>query len=153
MKRLYNIDQYDENLCLRPGIKLILIVLFLSRNLLLPFIVFAVGKNMNGNVNYLLDISNQGAISFISSCPAVVIIFAWTRRRPDAQRLTKIIWKSGRWLLSLSALLDILFRVYIEQGWINDIALSYIVLNTCIILSLIFSTRIKDVFNDFPQKQ
>lgn len=146
----YSFEEYDDHLCLMPNLQIKFILFFLSRSLILPFIVFIIGQNMQGNLNYLNEIEKNSAFFVFASLPSLFVLLAWLFRNPSSFNLIKITWRSGKWLLTLSALIDFIFRIWL-YNITNEPTIVLAALDIIIIIYLLTSRRVKDVFSDFPK--
>jgi hypothetical protein len=96
---------------------------------------------------------STGALLF-SSLPALFVLISMARRLPQARNLMRWLWQRGHWLLITSLSLEIgLLTLYTILGIkkLNDIILLGIYLNVILIFYLVKSTRVRDVFAEFPQ--
>ncbi len=156
MKTVYPFSAYDTNLNLKFSMMMWLTCLFLVR----PFaiLVLSVAKK-GGEKTELLELIYGGSIATmyletIAALPAILVLFALVKRKLGAPALIQRIWSRGRWLLFLSALLNILtlFTPIIWNTHLHIGAPELIKLSACvsIMIFLMRSERVKDTFNDFP---
>jgi hypothetical protein len=126
------------------------ILLFLSRSFVLPFIASAFGSGRDGNMNYILEAEKHPLLFLGCSLPALLVGVAWFRRVPAAGRLTRFIWSWGRWLMMLSALLDIVARLASALHPDRGITPFLLMFDGVVVLYLFIAPRARDVFADFP---
>jgi len=126
------------------------ILLYLSRSFVLPFIASAFGSGRDGNMNYLLEAEKNPLLFLGCSLPALLVGVAWFRRVPSSGRLTKFIWSWGRWLMILSAVLDIVARLTFGLHPDRGITPFLLMFDGVIVCYLFIAPRARDVFADFP---
>lgn len=156
MQNKYPIYCYDKNISLKLNGTMWLIILFLLKSY---FIALLSVVNMTERMQ-LIDMfySDRLMLSLgaLAGIPAVLIIYAWIKRTPNAPPLIRNIWARGRTLLIISAILHAC--IIFVPLWLGT---SHKIMNTGwiqIILSLIIATivykspYIKDCFSDFPEK-
>ena len=154
MKNKYPFNAYDNNLCLKPSLGMWLVMLFFLR----PYVIIAMSLSNKadrlGGIK-MFGLGESLIYSAIAALPAMLIIYAWIKRQPEAGAFVRWIWAHGRILLAGSGLFTILYIVLL-QVFIKSIKLSFIeavpVLVCPIILYYLYkSERVKDTFADFPK--
>jgi len=134
-----------------------LIFLFLLR----PYVVF-IGSvtNMTDRMMIInLFYSDKLILSLgaFASIPAALLVYALTRRNPDAPPFIKRVWSNGRILLAVSAILNA-FIVFAPQ-WLGKahkltaFGWGQFLFSLLVVLILYKSQYIKDCFDDFPDKE
>jgi hypothetical protein len=93
-------------------------------------------------------------LAFVASIPVLVVVVAYARRKPDAPQWVRSIWRNGRNLMLVAAVLSIVvvFIPFLAElshsipvyGW-GQLAVA-----AGIIYYLFTSTRVADTFADFP---
>jgi len=163
MSKLYDFSEYDKYLCLKVSAGLWFVILYLLR----PYIILAASLRMGrggsgaagaGGVRNLLYPDDFSLVlALLATVPALLFVYAWTRRRPGAGVLVKQLWKNGANLLAAAAVLNIVIvfvplltgavtRVHL-LGWVQ------IALVPVIVGYLYSSRRIRDTLEDFPADQ
>ncbi|HWP00060.1 MAG TPA: DUF2919 family protein [Methylococcus sp.] len=148
--RVYEPWCYDDHLCLKVPFALVVSILYLSRHLILPLVVFATArKTGTGDLMYLIGEAHAW-IFLLASVPAAFLVLAWARRTPAAGAMVRRIWRSGRWLLVTSALLDLGLRLWLTSDFLRGFTIAAVLLDGYIMIYLFMSPRARDVFRDFP---
>lgn len=149
-RRDYRYEHFDQHLALRPGFWLVSAMLYLTRGFVMPFIAAAFGRGADGHMTYILE-GTKHPLPFIgSSLPALMIIWIWSKRLPDAGRVTRFIWRWGRWFLIGSAVLDASFIWVLDRSFHQDLESAFMVVDGLVLGFLLLSKRVRDVFDDFP---
>lgn len=151
----YPFSAYDKHLSLKMSPLMWLAILFLAR----PYAIFIMSiANRRDRMGVLETFYGDPAVSFLgalAAIPAIILVLAWIKRQPGAAALTRRVWASGRLLLILASILNIII-IFLPAltgavlrismvGWIETIICIFI------IIYLIRSTRVRDTFADFPQ--
>jgi Protein of unknown function (DUF2919) len=147
----YSINDFDDNMSLRPGPRLMMVILFLSKNLALPIIAFALEKTSGNPAVHFIKTDYSALLFLGSSIPAASVLLSSLNRNPNANRWHRSIWKIGKWLLLFSTLLEInllIWTTYRLDG--NLTVISQLAADIAIFFYLLFDKRVRDVFNDFP---
>jgi len=146
----YTPVDFDSNLCLKVPFWVGVSIVFLTRHLLLPLVVFATQrKTGSSDLNYLLgDIGlSQAAASIL---PLIVLV-AWFKRNPGGGTFVRWIWRWGRPILMASAAADFVLRVLVTTSWLKTFAAAQLLLDVYIVVYLMMSRKARDVFLDFPE--
>ena len=146
---------YDDYLCLKPPFLLWLSMAYLSRAIVLPFVA---GLSKFAGVSSDAFSSLHGALSletFAPSAVAVLVLYAACRRAPNASSATRWIWARGRFLLAVSACLDLLLSMTpaIRHRGIDDLTFALVLASVgdaYILLYILFARRVRDTFAAFP---
>lgn len=151
--KTYPASAYDENLNLKLSIGLWLVILFLLK----PYIVMLMSfSNMNNHTELInIAYASKGALPFaeVSSLPALALFIAWMRRRPNAGKAIRWIWKQGRALLLISTVLNLAFAVAPALSRLQEVQLADLIhgiLSVYALTFLLLSERTRDTFLDFP---
>ncbi|MFV1972184.1 MAG: DUF2919 family protein [Thiohalobacterales bacterium] len=160
MSDVYSFKDYDKHLCLKPPVEFWLAVAFFLRPFILKFSTFQMGRggSKTRDVSLLYDIAYPDNFSFflavLSTIPAVMLIIAFAKRKPEASERMRKLWRSGITLMFIAAVLNIIV-VFLPvvlgkahtvhlYGWAQ---LGVIAL----ILGYLFrSQHLKDAFADYP---
>ncbi|MCK4951000.1 MAG: DUF2919 family protein [Gammaproteobacteria bacterium] len=156
MPNQYPFNAYDKNLCLKLNPGLWLVIIFLLR----PYIIAIFSLvNMSDRMS-LIRMVGPGTgmtISTIMAFPAIMVIYAWIKRTPDASARVRWIWRHGRELLAASALLTIIYILAIQLFFktikLNLIGVLPIVICPVILYYLYKSQHVRDIFSDFPENK
>ena len=149
----YDFMKYNQYFVLRPNIWLILILFFLCKDIFLMLGVGATAFKGKGQADVSALIVLVNPIFFLSDLPALAVAYVASARGPNAGPILRLIWKYGRQLVLLSASTYILLLVY-KMKWdifsMNWLEWLFITTNIFIIVYVVSSKFIKDVFNEFP---
>jgi len=157
MPNKYDLSCYDKYVCLKPNLAMWLIFLFFLK----PYLVFVASVVNRSDRMMLINLfyPDQVMLSLgaLVSIPAALVVFAWTRKKPDSGDFIKAVWLRGRNLLTMSAVLNacIVFVPHIlgmankvpPRDWIQ------LALSLLIIVVLNFSVYIRDCFRDYPEPE
>ncbi len=133
-----------------------LIFLFLLR----PYLVFVGSVASRKDRMQIIDLFYSDKLTFslaaFAAIPAALLIYAWTKKNPDAPPFIKRVWSNGRALLAVTAILNaIIVFVPLWLGKVHKLtAFSWaqLLVSLLIVLILYKSHYIKDCFGDFPDK-
>lgn len=156
MPAKYSIESYDANLCLRLNETLWLILLFLLRPFLVTIISLANRTDRTGIINMIYSDKMALWWGLLAGVPAVLVIYAWIKRKPGSSSFARKLWHMGRLLLAVSAVcnvaivfipywMGIVHRVSIA-GWIQ------LAISLGIVVMLYSSSYIRDCFSDYPKE-
>jgi hypothetical protein len=155
MERQYAFSAYDKHLCLKISMPMWAAILFLARPFAILLMSFANRQDRTGLLSTFYHDPFSLAIDTLAALPALLVIVAWARHRPEASRPIRWLWAHGRSLLLLATLLNIA-SVFLPLLWNPDVRMDtpeLVKLAICvtILYMLIKSERVRDTFNDFPQ--
>ena len=155
MPRSYSPANYDDNWCLKPPLLLWIAIVYLSRAISLPLAaalcsLAGVGAD---TVSLLRDLWSADAV--LSSSIAAAVFYALCRRVPSASEAVRWIWRHGRMLLAIAALLDVCLSLMtpIRQGAGSHQALLFVVgagIDVYFLLYVLLARRVRDTFAEFP---
>ena len=160
MSRLYDFSEYDKYLCLKVNAGLWLVILYLLRPYIVLIGTMKLGRDSSGaagiegvrNILYPDDFSM--ALAVLATIPALLFMFAWSKRKPDANVFARNLWKNGVNLLAAAAVLNIIVVfVPLVTGVVARIhALGWVQIGFAIVIIgyLYSSRRVRDTFGDFP---
>jgi len=160
MSRLYDFNQYDKYFSLKVNTELWLVILYLLRPYIVLIGTMKLGRGASGAVgvegvrNILYPDNFSIVLAILATIPALLFMYAWSRRKPGAGTLAKKLWKQGANLLGAAAAMNIvivfvpwltgaLARIHV-LGWVQ---VGFAIL---IIGYLYSSRRVRDTFADFP---
>ncbi len=151
----YDFESFDKNLCLKPPLLLWLAMLYLARALLLPF-VGGISSMGGSSVTSTLTRGLFGVEDYIPAAVTSLMLLAFLRRTPTASRLWRHIWNGGQFVLGSAATVDLtvavlrLRQVVDNASWQTSLLLGACLMDCYIVLYLLTSRRVRDVFCDFP---
>lgn len=153
--RPYDLADYTDQGVLRVSRGTWLAMLFLCRQLGL-IVVVAVSSMAARRRG--LDLTGLGLLAgdpvlILASVPALAVVVAASRRVPVAGRIARAVWARGRWLLMLSALLDLLLTYLRLPVRLSQLSLAYLaapLVDCYLLVYLAGSRRVIDTFAEFP---
>ena len=130
------------------------IFLFLLRPYVVLILSVANRRNKMALIEMLYTDKLIMSLGAFAGIPAALLMYAWLKRLPGGSDYVRKIWKNGRELLAVSALLNALLvflplmmgktEVVSLIGWC-ELAICFV-----IIVMLYKYTYIKDCFSEFP---
>lgn len=155
----HDIDRYDEHLCLKIPITLWLTLVFLTRHLWLLGITFL--PTSGEEIKVLRELIQPQYL--IADLIALPVGIAAIRRRPQAPRWMRGLWRRGRGLLVIASLSDLLLLILslglnlgpghplqaLSQR-LNEATLASLILGISVLLYLATGALVRDVFRDWP---
>jgi len=154
MPKHHPISAYDKNLCLKPDITIWLIFLFLSRAYVVLVLSLVNMRDRTGLIDFVYSDRLAMSLGALAGIPAVLLVYAWIKRRPGAGPFVRRVWKNGRELLAISVLLNI--GVIFLPFWMGTVHAIYLgdwvqlAIALLIVIVVYASSYINDCFNDFP---
>jgi len=154
MSKHYPISSYDKYISLKMSKTMWAIMLFLLR----PYVVSIASITNRKDKMFLINLfySNGLALALgaLAGIPALMVIYAWVKRKPDGPPVAGKIWRKGRLLLAISAALGAIVvfvpiwlgvghRISV-YGWVQFIA------SLSVVLVVYKSGYMKDCFSDWP---
>ncbi len=131
-----------------------LIFLFLSRAYVILVLSVVNRSDPTGLIDLVYSDRPTMSLAALAGVPAVLLVYAWTKRMPDAPQRVRNIWRKGRALLAASALLDafvILVPLWTGTGHtIPPEGWAQFAISLLIVVVVYSSSYIRDCFNDFP---
>jgi hypothetical protein len=157
MKELYGPDEYDEYLCLKPSVPMILTMMYSARHVVLVFLAYF--PSMAGTSDTSVIKALLAPYFVYADIPALLLLLTWRFRVPEARPFWRAIWQRGRTFLALSLLFQII--LLLERQWesiLFEVArgsrgmllLSYVFLSLVALAYVLTSERVENVFRDFP---
>ena len=155
-KRLeFHPQDFTTDGVLRVGFILWAVMFFLNRHLLL--LVFGAVTSLVGSRSGLdssgLVILYSSPWFLLTSIPSTAVLFSALRRDRKAGRLVRKLWHHGRWLLALSAGLELVLLtalVSLSQIELDELHLIGGILDSYVLLYLKRSVWAQARFADFP---
>ena len=155
----YSPGSYDRYLCLRPPLLLWVALLYLSRAVSLPLVLGLSSLAGSSADTTGLVHGMFGPSTLLPSCLAFMVLWTLALRSPSAGPLARRIFARGRVLLIAAAVLDAVLGVTLA-GVSRDsiesadehagVVLLGALFDLYLIIYLLFSKRVRDVFADFP---
>ena len=161
VSKLYSFSDYDKYMSLKLDFAVWLIIAYFLRPFILKVSTIQMGRGgvKSDSVSGLKDLVYPNDfgffIAFFATIPVLLLIFAYAKRKPGASGLVRKIWHTGRTLLIVTAVLNIIiiFLPFLMDlthrinmlGWVQ-LAIAII-----IIYYLYTTQRVKDTFADFPK--
>ncbi len=149
---MYSFEDYNEHDVLKIPLILVLIDLYLLKHILifvLPII---------SSIPFLVNFAHKHFSLFLllSTLPAALVMVAIFRRVPQTRSIFILwIWRQGRILLLTSLLLEfclIILFILLDLKKINEVSLIFIYVDVLLMIFIVKSQRIRDVFREFPQR-
>lgn len=162
MPKKYSFSHYDKNICLKLNAIMWLIILFILK----PYVIalftmlntlFTVTSSSNRMQLITMFYPDRGAmlLNIVAGIPVVLLMYAWIRRKPDSPEFIKFIWRRGRSLIAISAILNVCIIITPQlTGAVSTIMTSawvQLLINVLIVVLVYSSSYIKDCFLDFPE--
>jgi hypothetical protein len=149
-------SNFDQYLCLKPPMLLMIALLFLSRALALPLFLWILQLTGGPVDDASMMKGFWSATALPAAVPAFAIVVAFVRRVPSASLLLRWVWTHGRALLAVSAVLDLTANAYIMvsrealEGPSVMLSLMAGGLDLVFLAYVLSSRRVRDAFSDFP---
>ena len=147
----YDLYSYDENLVLRVPPLLIAAIYWSIHHVFL--LVFGASSNSGEVFGLVLDYSGS-ALFLISDIPGALVLFARINRTTEAGVRVRWIWRHGLILLVLGVSMSAATTsYYYHQEIVNfeNPGFFLLIADVGVVLYLLFSRRVRDVFADFPR--
>lgn len=163
MSKVYEFKDYDAHLSLRPGIGLFLVELFYLRPFFILLSSFSMGRRggsgaagVGGFKDLVYPDDYSLFLAVLSTVPALLFVYAWSRRKPGAAPLVRKLWKNGIKLFLIAAVLNITIifvpLITVPLHKVDALGWGQVAITVFIIGYLLRSERVRDVFNDFPEE-
>lgn len=153
MSKVYNFNEYDKHMCLKLSVEVWLVILYLLRPLLV-LVASLRTKQSTGTRELIYADDFSFTLGILATIPVIILLIGWAKRKPDAGRFVRAIWRNGVRLLSTAAVLNIIIVIVpVVMGTISRPHMSgwiQIALSILILVYLYTSQRVKDTFADFP---
>ena len=146
----YGPEHYNVHLVLKVPFFLALSMVWLARNLIVPFVAGIISQKTHSNEFAELVINPSTWLFAGGSFPALVILFAWGKRMPQAGGIVRWIWRNARILLAASSLTDLVLHYLLIPKLTKGFIPATLLLDFYILVYLAISQRVKHVFADFP---
>lgn len=163
MKKKYSLEDYEQQYgVLREPFALKLIVWYLLKHYLLAFIqLITLIPKIKRMVSDVMPIFEKFAYShstflFVLSCIPVLLVFiSSVKRVPKTESpFLRKVWSHGRILLITTAILEIILimaYVLLQLRQLTEFWLIILYIDVIVLIYLVRSVRVKDVFAEFPE--
>lgn len=157
MQHPYPASAYDDNFCLKPPLMLWVALAYLSRAVTVPLLMVVSSYFANSSVGdtfgLVSHVYDRRAIA--PALVALLVLFALVRRTPRASRLTRAIWRHGRALLIVAAILDVALAFVtplsdptVDEAWVRAGIGGLI--DGWLVFYIAKAARLRDTFAEFP---
>ena len=160
MKRTkhYDLTDFADDGSLRISTGLWLLMIYLSRYVLIiglgaisSFISTRRGLDLSG-----LSILYSSPDFLLAIMPALLVIAANIKRRPEGNELVRITWRYGRALLTSAIVVDLCLLYSHWPQRVHQVSLLYVMgplIDIYLLVYLYSSTRVRDTFADFHSRK
>ena len=152
----YSLNDYNDLGLLKPGLFMIILICYSARFLAYgPLSIIASRAGSFGSPRPLdLSFLNSGPVHMVSSLPAVTLLYLILSRRPSSNKISRLIWKYGSAIMSLTAISHMLLQGHAmaESESVSNTSLVLMAVSFYIFYYFKFHPRPKDVFSMFPRK-
>lgn len=153
MKR-YPISKYNKYICLKANAVMAVIALYLLK----PYLIAAASviyRGHNSALNVFYPDKLIASFEAFAAIPMIFLLYAWTRRAPDATKMIQYICRKGKILIMTTAFLQLCatsIPLWLPVNYVMTRS-SWVQLSLCILIIIItaFSTYMRDCFADFPE--
>jgi len=162
MSKIYSFSDYDKYMCLKLDFEMWLIITYFLRPFILKISTIQMGFGAKSDsVSGLKDLVYPNDfgffIAFLATIPVLVLVFTYVKRKPGASMLVRRIWRNGRTLLVITAVLNIIiifvpFLIDLTHS-INMPGWAQLAIAVFIIFYLYATQRVQDTFADFPEDE
>jgi Protein of unknown function (DUF2919) len=150
----YSAHHYDERLLLKIPALLWLAILYAIRH----FFFVGAARLMPMDIVTIPWINFQTSAYFmLTDVPAALVLLAIGHRVPNGLSIMRRVWKYGRWLLIVSYIAGIALFSYLNEevmtdpsSWDFPDGMLVVMIDFVIVVYLMRSELVRDVFNDFP---
>ena len=154
MQKKHPFTSYDKYLCLKLDSTMWLIMLFLLRPYIVLIFSFSNKADRMQLVNLMYTDKLMMSMGALAGIPAVLLIYAWAKKEPDASDFVKKLWKNGKELIAISALLNaILVLMPLLLGSISKLTLygwGQLSISIVILITAYKYSYISECLADFP---
>jgi len=151
--RKYDYTRYNRYDVLRLNWAYWLITLFLSRHLILLFLIgVSAGRGGGGPRNPALA-ALLDPVFFVSDLPALLLLIVAGARLPTGGQMTRFLWRQGRWLLLASPALYVgllLWQQGLDMAGFHPMTWGLAALNLAVMAYVATSRYLRDLFSQFP---
>ncbi len=159
MSKIYSFSDYDKYMSLKLDFEMWLIIVYFLRPFILKVSTIQMGRGVkSASVSGLKDLvyphDFSFFIAFLATIPVILLVIAYTKRRPGASEWVRTIWRNGKMLLVVTAVLNIIiifvpFLMDLTHR-INLFGWGQLAVAIYILYHLYTRQRVRDTFADFP---
>jgi hypothetical protein len=158
MERLYPLERYDRHFCLKAPFHLMLAMLYAARHIFIVLLAYSPNPRLASAFAFMQPLASP--LYVLTDLPAILVLLAWSRRRPEAGLFWRRLWRHGRTLLTVSLGLHFAFLTYFQgaQAWhtheyldSSRLVLVSLGLDLLVVYYLWRIRVVGDVFADFPR--
>ena len=152
---MFSINDYDNKGVLKPGIFLILIIVFTARFLLFGPLSLIARRGLRTSREVDMSfLTNVSPFEMLSSIPPVVILFLMLARGVNSPSWMKVVWMKGKEIMLATAAIQtglyVLRLTTAETLLVSSVVVG--VANLFLIYYFTFNARPKAVFSMFPSE-
>ena len=151
----YDFLRYNRHMVLKPHGLLIAIFLYYLKDLLIVVAIAATAFKARGassELNAIMALATPKMI--FSNFPVLLIVYAWAHRNPNGADFVRTIWRNGRHLILVAAVINSVM-IWIQPippgNLIFGIFLGLMALNIITVIYIYRAEQVRDVFAEFPQ--
>lgn len=146
----YGPEHYNAQLVLKVPFFLALSMVWLARNLIVPFVAGVISQKTHSNEFAQIAVNHSTWLFASTSLPPLFLLYAWGKRMPEAGGAIRWIWRWGRPLLALSSIADLVLHYLLIPKLTKGFMPATLLLDFYILVYLVMSQRAKHVFAEFP---
>lgn len=150
----YDAGDFDRWMCLLPGVATWIVIVFLMRPYVVMAMSFANRTDRMGLIDLIYPERFWFALNALAALPAIAVVVAYLRRRPEAGKWPRRVWANGRiWLIAsaVANLVVALVAIVLAPSQGAGIVLPLMVCGAAWTLwYLVVAHRVRDTFMDFP---
>jgi hypothetical protein len=155
MKQQYPFQAYDRYLTLRPGAATWLVLAYLIRPYAIMAMSLANKRDRWGLINLVYQDRSAMALSALAAIPALLLIYAYVKRKPGVTGFIRQCWHRGRLLLFISLVLNIVI-VFVpvligKAESVHYVGMLQAAVAFAMLMYVAISQRLRDTFADYPE--
>ncbi len=154
MKLRYHSFRYDDRFVLKVSPFLWVTLFYALRHVILVGLSFL--PKTGGSLGFLRH--QVDPLFLLTGLPALLVVYAFFLRAPNATPFDRRIWHAGRWLLASSYVLHLVLLLSLQyKAVLADFLESGIVImlfalvDLLVISYLLRSPLVRDIFADYPE--
>lgn len=157
MKNKYPISSYNKYICLKMNATMWFILLFILKPYLIIIMSIANFRKPMNLIEMVYPERLTMALTALAAIPVGFLLYAWSRREPDASDTVKNIWHKGFLLLTVTTVLNavFIFIPFLLERTSKIFIIDWVQFAACllILITLYRNSYIKDCFADFPENK
>jgi hypothetical protein len=153
--KTYDISDFDDHMSLRLGANNLLLFLFLLSPLVLALVAWGISDRERSMMVALYGLQRNLFLSAATTLPVLFFCLVMLFKGQSAGGFVRAIWRRGRQLLQLSALLNCGVSLYIAFVASRHVSLAQLLLSGLSAAALVYalrSARLHDYFLQFPER-